>query len=676
MGKKNKGKGPPPPPKPEPECPLVPGLEFNSRGEQAAEALDDTAPNHFERWTLAEARDYLVLVHDAAVPPPGGARVVEGESDVGTDRAIQRYVEEHRPAWARWLVDQGLAPGPPVPEPVGKIAEPADRAARSLEDTLVAHLTAMGLYIGDKQQLAEKALWVGKAIDAGKAALAKGRGAAYALEWLLNHADSPFFRNRFGADRFDAGVRRKFWRTRQPSTTVLLPQKYSGCIYARVPSIHSGGGGGGGSGGGVGTAAGSSGGERPAGGEIDTHGGLEANADDIFSQSSTDGTREPVAAGFLPTNEQCVDAATVTSVAGTTSTVPPGWFSRDGWLFRFCAPTAPQDPNGPILRGRSEPTAVVTQMTSVLEVVHSTELASGSSSAFQLTLSASGGCVLTTRGGGGDPVTVAPVPARDVHALVALPAVGGGSWQLRTLVRFQAFETLRTLLCNGATRVAAGAGFDGTARARRCVADALAEEEKATSGTLPGHVASWATQRALIYLLVDTEAPQEIVRAVVTIGSSAVTMSARLECYIRELRSPCRVGDWCINVVKDDSRKHNIVLYHTEKEVYIGLHPESGGTFALHSPNVHATNVSKDGGQQHAPSAVLFCRFRKLVCRQPLPEGRYVFGQWTISCRPSIFSCLEIHHSGLTDTKFKLTLSAQGSATFTNCRGKSTLLAR
>lgn len=662
MGKKGKGKGkgPPPPPEPEAECPLVPGLEFNSRGEQAAEALEDTVPNHFERWTLAEARDYLVLVHDAAVPPPGGARVVEGVSDVGTDSAILRYVKEHRTAWARWLVEQGLAKGPHAAEPVGKIAEPLDRTARSVEDTLVAHLSLMGLYSGDKQVLAEKALWVGKAIDAAKAALIRGRGASYALEWLLNNSESPFFRNRFNADRFDADVRKKFWRTRQPSTTVLLPQKYSGFIYARVPAMHWSGAGGNSSG--VG--------ERIVSAEVDTHGGLEANAEDVFAQSTTDGTRETVAAGFLPTNEQCVDAATVTSATGSMSTLPPGWFSRDGWLFRFCTPTAVQDPNDPILRGRSEPTSVHTQMTSVLEVMHSSELANGVS-AMQLTLSASGGCTLTSRGGGGDPAIIAPVPARDVHALLALPAVGGGSWQLRTLVRFQAFDVLRTLLCNGATQVAAGA-YDGTARAKRCVADALQEEAKAGSTK---H-SSWVAQRALIHLLVDAEAPQEIVRAVVTIGGDAVAMSARLARYISELRSPCRVGDWCINVVKDDSRRHNLVLYHAAKEVYIGLHPESGGSFALHSPNVHATIVSKDGGQQHAASAVLFCRFRKLVCRQPLPEGRYVFGQWTITCRPSIFTCLEVHHSFLADMKFKLSLSAQGSATFTNCTGRSTLLAR
>jgi hypothetical protein len=178
-------------------------------------------------------------------------------------------------------------------------------------------------------------------------------------------------------------------------------------------------------------------------------------------------------------------------------------------------------------------------------------------------------------------------------------------------------------------------------------------------------------------------ATQEVVRAVIGLGGAAVSRGAlgpdtlaSLGRYLAELRSPCTCSDWCINVVKDDKHKHNLVFFHPETQMHLALHPGSEGSFAIHSPSANATTIDKDGAAQYADSAVLFCRFRQLVCRTPLPEGRYLFGNWTIVCKPKLFTCLEVHHSALAGTRFKIAMSQKGSSTFSNVSGQGSLLSQ
>eukprot|EP01051_Picozoa_sp_SAG22_P003633 SAG22_NODE_179_length_16124_cov_7.355445_14_plen_74_part_00 len=71
---------------------------------------------------------------------------------------------------------------------------------------------------------------------------------------------------------------------------------------------------------------------------------------------------------------------------------------------------------------------------------------------------------------------------------------------------------------------------------------------------------------------------------------------------------------------------------------------------------------------------MLFWRFRRLVCTEPLAAGNFRFGNWLVSCKPGTFVCLEIRHIEHGRTRYKLSLSTKGSATFTNAAGKGFLL--
>jgi len=159
---------------------------------------------------------------------------------------------------------------------------------------------------------------------------------------------------------------------------------------------------------------------------------------------------------------------------------PPGWYKAGEYFLRYCAPTAAamaaaqQDPDVPPMRS---PDA-----TAVLEVVPESEVTQ--KTAFQLTLSASGGCVATVTPGR-EPHVLAPVPSADLQRLVVLPDIGGGTWQLRALARFQATELLRSMFCG---KVAA--------RASLAVRESLAQE--ATAADNP-----WARERKTTTLVLD-----------------------------------------------------------------------------------------------------------------------------------------------------------------------------
>jgi hypothetical protein len=141
------------------------------------------------------------------------------------------------------------------------------------------------------------------------------------------------------------------------------------------------------------------------------------------------------------------------------------------------------------------------------------------------------------------------------------------------------------------------------------------------------------------------EAPQEVVRSVVAIGGSEVVQTGSLARYVRELRAPCSCSEWSIATVKDGvepvhERRNNLVFYHEGSGVYIALPPASMGEFYMHSQKresddsfihggfavSHATAIDAEGMQAPADSAatMLFCRFRKTVCRDKLPAGRFV----------------------------------------------------
>ena len=264
--------------------------------------------------------------------------------------------------------------------------------------------------------------------------------------------------------------------------------------------------------------------------------------------------------------------------------------------------------------------------TAVVEVVPHAELAAGSP--FQLTLSAGGGCFATVHAEG-EPHVLAPVPPMDLRNLVPLPDIGGGTWQLRALARFHGFELLRAMLCAKVSE-----------RVMLAVREALAQEVAAGAAEN-----QWVMHRSLVHLLVTMEAPQEVVRSVVAIGGSDVVQTGPLERYVRELRVPCVCSEWCIAPIKDGVepvhlRRHHLVFYHEGSGVYVALPPASAGEFYMHSQKrqsddsfihggfavSHATAIDPDGMQSPADSAatMLFCRFRKTVCRDKLPAGRFV----------------------------------------------------
>ena len=317
----------------------------------------------------------------------------------------------------------------------------------------------------------------------------------------------------------------------------------------------------------------------------------------------------------LPTAAECSDA-----VAGAPPPPPsPGWFKIADYLLRLSYPTAPLDPDAPsVLRS--------IEKTGVIEIVPLTGLATGSP--FQLTLSAGGGCVATVQTEG-DPHVLAPVPPVDLRNLVPLPDIGGGTWQLRALARFQGFELLRSMLCAKVSE-----------RVMLAVRETLAQEAAAVDN-------QWVMRRSLIHLLVTMEAPQEVVRSVVAIGGAAVVETPPLVRYVRELRSPCVCSEWCIATVRDGvepvhNRRNNLVFYHEGSGLYVALPPVSAGEFFMHSQAQaresndsfihggfavsHATAIDAEGVQAPADSAatMLFCRFRKTVCRDKLPVGRFV----------------------------------------------------
>ncbi len=142
------------------------------------------------------------------------------------------------------------------------------------------------------------------------------------------------------------------------------------------------------------------------------------------------------------------------------------------YLVRLSYPTAPLDPDAPSVLRSADKTAVV-------EVVPQPELATGSP--FQLTLSAGGGCLATVQAEG-EPHVLAPVPPMDLRNLVPLPDIGGGTWQLRALVRFQGFELLRSMLCAKVSE-----------RVMLAIREALAQEAAAGAAEHP-----WVMGRSLV----------------------------------------------------------------------------------------------------------------------------------------------------------------------------------
>lgn len=587
----------------------------------------------FGRWVLASCRDHLVLVLDPEVAPLGGVVMEDGvpvaepaDGHAGSDIAVINFVKAHPQAWNRWLVGEQKIRGP-AEEGTLSPAEMAEIEGNDapLEERLVELMGRVGFEV-DKRTPDGKSLREAAKKHCERRNVNTVKQAYYEL---VNDTNSPAFKGRFKPDnkKISKEDRRKFWSCMQPKTTVFLPKAYTGLMFMRRPA-HSGG----------------------REGQVEDEFQISADGQVVGvnrKDLDVEGLRVVSPLVELPTNDMCVDAA-VAADKVTTTVAAPGWFSKDKWLLRWAAPVGAADPDGPIVRGP--------RLTGVLEIMHTSELSANS--AAQLTLSASGGCVMNARNSG-DPIQISAVPKADVHALVALPPVGGGSWQLRTLARFQAFEVLRSLLC-----------VSVSPRVTRAVMDTLKEEAAAAETKY----ARWADGRSLIAQLVEMEAPQEVVRGVVTIGGAAVPMGSTLLAYLTELRSPCTCSDWCINVVKDEARRHNLVLYHAQTHVHIALHPDSDGMVSMHSPTVNATDISADGLMAHAPSAVLFCRFRKLVCRTQLPEGRYDFGAWTIVCHPKLFTCLEVVHKELGNTRFRISMSQVGSATHTSVLGRGKLL--
>ena len=373
----------------------------------------------------------------------------------------------------------------------------------------------------------------------------------------------------------------------------------------------------------------------------------------------------------LPTAAECRFA-----VAGAPPPPPkPGWFKAADYMFRFSSPTAPPDPDA----APEAPPVRSADKTAVVEIVPIAESTTGSP--FQLTLSAGGGCVATVRTDG-EPHVLAPGPPADLRNLVPLPDIGGGTWQVRALVRFQGWELLRSMLCAKVSD-----------RVSLAVREALAQEAQAGAAENP-----WAACRCLVHLLVSMEAPQEVVRSVVAVGAAALVETPAVNRYVRELRSPCAVRSapdipgWCIATVKDGvepvhMRRQNLTFYHEVSGLYVALPPVSAGEFFMHAGKgaavddsfinggfavSHATAIDAEGNQEPADSAatMLFCRFRKAVCRDSLPVGRYIFGPWMIIAQPTQFTCLEVKSLHPAAPAFSIKLSLEGTATFNSATNR------
>ena len=337
--------------------------------------------------------------------------------------------------------------------------------------------------------------------------------------------------------------------------------------------------------------------------------------DDV--QVKSDGQEATGAFDMLPSPGECAS-----KFDGSPPTELPGWFffreerradHGGAWLVRFCSLPKPT-PDDQAYIGRT------VDSVSLLEITHSSEL--DLKSPMQILLTAGGGCSYTVRAGG-NPYPLVTIPAADLHALTVLPPIGGGSWQLRALVRLQAWEILHSMFCGMASErtkclvsdtldqelINAGGRTSKELATEKAAAAAAAEAETPyepppdRKQPTPAALA-WMQQRGLVHLLLHTEAPQSVISSVVQIAEGAkptmpgvdLAVNRTLATYLSELRSPFLCGSWAIALVKDGAaeqhwRKNNLVLSHDGSGLTVGLHPESAGHFLIQRVGVLPPHV-------------------------------------------------------------------------------------
>ena len=209
--------------------------------------------------------------------------------------------------------------------------------------------------------------------------------------------------------------------------------------------------------------------------------------DDV--QVKSDGQEATGAFDMLPSPGECAS-----KFDGSPPTELPGWFffreerradHGGAWLVRFCSLPKPT-PDDQAYIGRT------VDSVSLLEITHSSEL--DLKSPMQILLTAGGGCSYTVRAGG-NPYPLVTIPAADLHALTVLPPIGGGSWQLRALVRLQAWEILHSMFCGMASE-----------RTKCLVSDTLDQELINAGGRTSKQL---ATEKAAAAAAAEAETPYE-----------------------------------------------------------------------------------------------------------------------------------------------------------------------